>query len=194
MNTKYENTNGVELLAPAGNLDKLKYAIHYGADAVYLGIPDFSLRVRINNFTEKTLKEGVEYAKKHKKKAYVTLNIYAHNRHIPQIEKHLKFIKKLSVDGIIVSDPGIINLIKKYLPKVDIHLSTQANATNWQAVKFWKSIGVKRIILAREVSLGEIREIREKVPGIELEYFVHKLFLIIWALAHSPLCAALLLP
>lgn len=169
----------IELLAPAGNLDKLKYAIEYGADAVYLGVPDFSLRARINKFDEKTLKEGVEYAHQHKKKAYVTLNIYAHNRHIPPIEKHLKFLGSLGrlgkrgVDGVIVSDPGIINLVKQYLPKTDIHLSTQANATNWQAVKFWKSIGVKRIILARELSLGEVREIREKVPGVELEYFVH---------------------
>jgi len=163
----------VELLAPAGNLEKLKYAIAYGADAVYLGIPDFSLRVRINQFDEKTLIEGVEYAHQSGKKAYVTLNIYAHNRHIPAIEKHLKFLKKLNVDGIIVSDPGIINMAKKYLPKVDIHLSTQANTTNWQAVKFWRDLGIKRIILAREVTLLEIKEIRKKVPDIELEYFVH---------------------
>ena len=163
----------IELLAPAGDLEKMKYAIEYGADACYLGIPDFSLRARINKFDEKSLQEGAEYAHKNKKKVYITLNIYAHNQHIAKIEKHLKFLKKINPDGIIVSDPGIIDLIKKYLPKTDIHLSTQANTTNWQAVKFWKSIGVKRVILAREVTLREVREIRERVPGIELEYFVH---------------------
>lgn len=163
----------VELLSPAGDINKLKYAIQFGADAVYLGMPDFSLRVRVNKFDKKSLKEAVEYAHQRKKKAYITLNIYAHNKHLPQIEKHLKFLRKLEIDGVIISDPGIINLAKKYLPKTDIHLSTQANATNWQAVKFWKDIGVRRIILAREVALSEIREIRKKVPGIELEYFVH---------------------
>lgn len=163
----------VELLSPAGDIEKLKYAIQYGADAVYLGIPEYSLRVRINKFTEATLREGVQYAHKYKKKVYVTLNIYAHNKHIPAIEKHLKFLKKINVDGVIVSDPGIINLVKKYLPKVDIHLSTQANATNWQAVKFWRDLGVKRVILAREVTLSEIKEIKKKVKNIELEYFVH---------------------
>lgn len=163
----------IELLAPAGNLEKLKYAIHYGADAVYAGVSAFSLRVRINNFTKETLKEAVEYAHQHKKKIYITLNIYAHNRHLAEAEKHLKFLKTLDIDGVIVSDPGIIMLVKKYLPKVDIHLSTQANATNWQAVKFWQEQGVKRVILAREVTLEEIREIKKRVPKMELEYFVH---------------------
>lgn len=154
-------------------MEKMKYAIEFGADAVYCGIPDFSLRVRINRFSEKDIQEAVEYAHKRKNKIYVTLNIYAHNQHLPQIEKHLKFLKKLSVDGVIVSDPGIINLVKKYLPKTDIHLSTQANATNWQAVKFWAGQGVKRVILAREVTLAEIKEIKKHNPKVELEYFVH---------------------
>lgn len=169
--------NNIELLAPAGNLEKLKYAIHYGADAVYAGVPDFSLRVRINNFTKDTLKEAVEYAHKHKKKIYITLNIYAHNRHLVEVEKHLKFLKHLNIDGVIVSDPGIIKLVKKYLPKVEIHLSTQANTTNWQAVKFWQEQGVKRVILAREVTLEEIKEIKKRSASwrtkMELEYFVH---------------------
>ncbi len=163
----------VELLAPAGNLEKLKYAIAYGADAVYAGIPDFSLRVRINNFTKETLQEAVEYAHKHKKKIYVTLNIYAHNIHLDQIKEHLKFLKILDIDGVIVADPGIIMLVKKYLPKVEIHLSTQANATNIEAVKFWAKQGVSRIVLAREVTLEEIREIKKAVPKMELEYFIH---------------------
>ncbi|KKR21958.1 MAG: hypothetical protein UT50_C0002G0049 [Candidatus Moranbacteria bacterium GW2011_GWA2_39_41] len=163
----------IELLAPAGNLEKLKYAIAYGADAVYAGVPDFSLRVRINNFTQETLQEAVEYTHKHKKKIFVTLNIYAHNVHLDEIKKHLKFLKTLDIDGVIVADPGIIMLVKKYLPKVEIHLSTQANATNIEAVKFWAKVGVKRIVLAREVSLSEIREIKKAVPKMELEYFIH---------------------
>lgn len=167
----------LELLAPAGSPEKLKYAIHYGADAVYAGIPDFSMRYRINKFTEKSLKKAVKYVHKHKKKIYVTINIYAHNIHIEKIEKHLKFLNKLNIDGVIVSDPGVINLVKKHLPKVDIHLSTQANTTNWQAVKFWADQGVKRLILAREVTLIDIEEINKKSAGwrtkLKLEYFVH---------------------
>lgn len=156
----------------------MKYAICYGADAVYLGVPDFSLRVRINKFDKADIKKAIQYAHERKKKVYVTLNIYAHNRHLCEIKKHLEWLNglkriKLEVDAVIVSDPGIINLVKKHLPKTDIHLSTQANATNWQAVKFWKERGIKRIILAREVTLEEIREIRKKVKNIELEYFVH---------------------
>jgi len=163
----------VELLAPAGNLEKLKYAIAYGADAVYAGVPDFSLRVRINNFTPETLQEAVEYVHQHKKRIYVTLNIYAHNVHLEEIKKHLKFLKTLNIDGVIVADPGIIMLVKKYLPKVEIHLSTQANATNIEAVKFWAKQGVTRIVLAREVTLAEIKEIKKAVPKMELEYFIH---------------------
>lgn len=163
----------VELLAPAGSPEKLKYAIRYGADAVYCGIPDFSMRYRINKFDEKSLQEAVEFVHQRKKKIYITINIYPHNAHLAKIEKHLKFLKKLNIDGIIISDPGVINLAKKYLPKIDIHLSTQANALNWQAVKFWHQLGVKRVVLAREVALAEIKEIKKRVPKIELEYFVH---------------------
>ncbi|MDP1619794.1 MAG: peptidase U32 family protein, partial [bacterium] len=143
----------IELLAPAGNLEKLKYAIAYGADAVYAGVPDFSLRVRINNFTRESLREAAEFARKHKKKIYITLNIYAHNDHLERVKEHLKFLKTLDIDGVIVADPGIIRLVKKHLPKTEIHLSTQANATNIEAVKFWAEIGIKRIVLAREVTL-----------------------------------------
>lgn len=167
------NNKKIELLAPAGSLEKMKYAFVYGADAVYFGVPDFSLRVRVNKFSEKDILEAVYYAHKLGKKIYVTLNIYAHNKHLEKVKKHLQFLKKIKIDGIIASDPGIINLVKKYLPKVDIHLSTQANATNFEAVKFWRDLGVKRIILAREVTLQEIEEIGKKVKGIELEYFVH---------------------
>lgn len=171
MNKK--NPKKIELLAPGGSLEKLKYAFHYGADAVYVGVPDFSLRSRINNFNEESLKEAVEFARQRKKKIYVTLNIYAHNTHLEEIKKHLKLLKTLKIDGIIASDPGVIMLVKKYLPKTEIHLSTQANATNIEAVKFWAKAGVKRVVLAREVSLEEIREIKKAVPKMELEYFIH---------------------
>ena len=163
----------IELLAPAGSLEKFKYALVYGADAVYAGVPDISMRARINNFTEKDLLEASQLVHSEGKKIYVTVNIYAHNYHLPKVEKHLKFLQKVKPDAVIVSDPGIITLVKKYLPKTDIHLSTQANTTNWQAAKFWHDAGVSRIILAREVTLEDIKEIHKKVPKLELEYFVH---------------------
>ena len=163
----------IELLAPAGDLNKLKYALAFGADAVYCGVPDFSLRVRINRFSDNDLTKAVEYVHARKKKIYVTLNIYAHNQHLEKIKKHIQFLKKLKVDAIIASDPGIILLIQKYWPKCEIHLSTQANVTNFAAVEFWKKQSVKRIILAREVSLSEIKEIKKQTKNIEMEYFVH---------------------
>jgi len=163
----------IELLAPAGNLLKMKTAFFYGADAVYLGIPDFSLRVRINDFNLKTLQTGVEYAHKLKKKVYVTVNIFAHNQHFKKLPAYLKRLKELKVDALIISDPGIISLVKRVWPSAEIHLSTQANCTNLEAVKFWAKQGVKRIILGREVTLKEIKEIHRAVPKIELEYFIH---------------------
>ena len=163
----------MELLAPAGNFIKMKYAIEFGADSVYLGLPDFSLRARINDFTLTKLKEAIKYAHQRKKKVYITFNIYAHNYHLPKIVKALKLINRLKPDGVIISDPGILTLAKDHLKKIELHLSTQANCTNWQAAKFWYKQGVKRIILARELSLKEIAEIHKKVPKLELEAFVH---------------------
>jgi len=163
----------MELLAPAGNFAKMKYAIEFGADSVYLGLPDFSLRARINDFTPAKLKEAIKYAHSRNKKVYITVNIYAHNYHLPKIEQTLKFLNKVRPDAVIISDPGILALAKKYLKKIDLHLSTQANCTNWQAAKFWHKQGIKRIILARELSIKEIGEIHKKVPQLELEVFVH---------------------
>ncbi len=163
----------LELIAPAGNPQKMKYAFLYGADAVYGGIPAFSLRARINGFTEKNLPGAIAYAHKIGKKFYVTLNIYAHNHHLKKIQEHLKLLQKICPDGVIVSDPGILLLAKKYLPRAKIHLSTQANTLNWQAARFWQKQGVRRIILARETTLNEIKEISQKNPSLELEYFVH---------------------
>ena len=162
-----------ELLAPAGNINKARHAIEFGADAIYLGVPDFSLRVRINQFTEKDIKETVEYAHNRGKNVYVTVNIHAHNKHLVGLPKFFRKIKKINPDGLIISDPGVIMLAKKHCPDIDIHLSTQANCTNWQAAKFWHNQGVKRIILGREVTLDEIKEIHKRVPGVELECFVH---------------------
>lgn len=168
-----KETSKIELLAPAGSPEKLHYALNFGADAVYLGIPEVSMRARINTFSLESLRESVTYAHGLGKKVFVTLNIYAHNYHLPVAEKHLKSLRKIGVDGVIISDPGILMLAKKFLPDVEIHLSTQANTTNWQAAKFWHDLGVKRIVLAREVTLEDIKEIHRHVPGLELEYFVH---------------------
>ncbi len=163
----------MELLAPVGNFNKLKYALEFGADAVYLGLPDFSLRARVNDFTPIRLKQAIKYAHLRGKKVYVTVNIYAHNRHLVKVEKVLKFLNQIRPDAVIISDPGILSLAKKYLKNIDLHLSTQANCTNWQSAKFWQSQGIKRIILARELSLKEIAEIHKKVPQLELECFIH---------------------
>lgn len=163
----------IELLAPAGNLEKLKVALIYGADAVYFGLPGFSLRAHASQFEEREIIEGVKFCRKKGKKFYIALNIYAHNIHLDNLSKPLRLIKKTKPDGIILSDPGILRMIKKELPKIDIHISTQANVTNKESAKFWQEQGAKRIILAREVSLREIREIKKAVPDVELEYFVH---------------------
>jgi putative protease len=173
MNAMNKNNKKLELLAPAGSVEKMKYAFAYGADAVYAGVPDFSLRARINDFDWQSLKEGVEYAHKLGKKFYVTLNIYAHNIHLEKLEKDLDELKKVAPDAVLISDPGILELVKEKLPEIEIHLSTQANATNWRAVKFWADQGIRRVVLAREVTLEEIQEIKKNVPDVELEYFVH---------------------
>lgn len=163
----------LELLAPAGNMLKMKTAFAYGADAVYLGIPDFSLRVRINDFNLKGIEQAVKYAHQNKRKVYVTANIFAHNSHLKSFRVYLKKLKKIKPDALIVSDPGILQIIKDVWPEAEIHLSTQANCTNLEAAKFWVQQGVSRIILGREVTLKEIKEIHRALPKLELEYFVH---------------------
>lgn len=162
-----------ELVLPAGNLEKLKYAFLYGADAAYCGLPDFSIRNRSTQFTLKDLETGINFAHKIGKKVYITINTYPRNKDLQKLESYLKKLKKLKPDAIILSDAGALNLVKKYLPKIKIHLSTQANTVNVEAVKFWQKQGISRIILARELSLSEISEIKKKCPKIELEVFVH---------------------
>lgn len=164
----------IELLAPAGNLEKLKVAIDFGADAVYLGGSKLNLRAFSDNFTLDELKTGINYAHEKGAKVYLTLNVIPHNQDLLGLEEYLLDISKIGIDAIIVSDPGIIMTIKEVLPEMEIHLSTQANNVNWKSAMFWYTQGIKRIILARELSLVEIKEIREKLPAdCMLEAFVH---------------------
>jgi len=162
----------VELLAPAGNLEKLKIAVIYGANAVYLGGKEYGLRASAGNFTLEEIKEGVEFAHQHQAKVYVTVNIFAHNQDLVNLPQYLRQLERLNVDGIIFSDPGIWRISREINTNLELHLSTQANTTNWSSCQFWEDHGVHRLVLARELALEEIREIREKVK-LELEIFVH---------------------
>ncbi|UQD52839.1 collagenase-like protease [Bacillus methanolicus] len=161
-----------ELLAPAGNLEKLKIAVRYGADAVYIGGQEYGLRSNADNFTFEEMKEGVEFAKKYGAKIYVTTNIYAHNENIDGLEEYFMGLKEAGIHGIIVADPLIIETCRRIAPEIEVHLSTQQSLSNWRAVQFWKEEGLERVVLARETSAEEIREIKEKVD-IEIETFVH---------------------
>lgn len=164
----------IELLAPAGNLEKLKTAIIYGADAVYMGGEAYSLRAMADNFDREKMIEGIEFAHKRGKKVYITVNIFAHNSDLVGMPKYIKSLDMLGVDGVIVSDLGILSIIKEAAPNLEIHISTQANNTNYKTLEFYHKLGVKRVVLARELSLKEIKEIREKVSDdIELEAFIH---------------------
>jgi len=161
-----------ELLAPAGDLEKLKAAVLYGADAVYLGGRHFGLRAGAGNFDDAELAEGVRFAHAHSARVYVTVNIFAHNRDLALLPAYLESICEAGADAVIVSDPGVVSLVRRLHPDLPIHLSTQANTTNWAAARFWEELGVTRIVLARELTLEEIREIRKKA-ALELEIFVH---------------------
>lgn len=163
----------LELLMPAGNLKKLKTAFHFGADAVYLGGKAFSLRAFADNFTEDEIAEGVSYAHSLGKKVYVTVNIFAKNSDLDKAKDYFIFLQNVGVDAVLISDIGLVTLCKEVAPRLTIHLSTQANTTNLLAVKFWQSMGVKRVVLARELGLDEIKQIHDAVPDMELEAFVH---------------------
>ncbi len=163
----------MEILSPAGNLEKLKYAINYGADAVYAGSQDFSLRAKADNFSDEDLLEAVNYCHKNNKKLFVPLNIYAHNRHYHGMKNYIQKLQSANVDAVIVSDLGVLDLVKTVAPKLNIHISTQANICSINAVKAYQKLGAKRIILARELTFNEIKEIRQACPDIELEMFVH---------------------
>lgn len=163
-----------ELLAPAGDLEKLKMAIVYGADAVYLGGQQFGLRSSAKNFSIEDLKEGLNFAHTRGKKVYVTVNIIPHNEDLLGLPEYLKTLENLGVDAVIVADPGILSIVKETTPNMEIHLSTQANTTNYLSANYWFKQGVKRIVVARELSIKEITEIIDNIPKeAELEAFVH---------------------
>lgn len=165
----------VELLMPAGNLEKLEYAVRYGADAVYLGVVDFSLRAMRKGeiITLENLKRAVDLAHSLGAKAYLTLNIFAFNEDIKHLESCMDIIKDANPDAILVSDFGILRLVKKYMPDTELHISTQTNILNYECVKFWQDMGAKRVVLARELSIPEIAEIKKQVPDMEVECFIH---------------------
>ncbi|MEB3286735.1 MAG: U32 family peptidase [Vampirovibrionales bacterium] len=164
-----------ELLLPAGSPEKLRYAIAYGADAVYLGLPMASLRTpsKGEQFTPKNLEEYIQYTQGRQVKAYVTLNIFAANHDIKRLVPHLEQLESLKPDALIISDPGIFRLARRHAPSIPLHISTQANTLNVEACAFWQDLGAERVILAREVPLREIAEIHEKLPDLELETFIH---------------------
>ena len=162
-----------ELLSPAGTLKNMRYAFAYGADAVYAGQPRYSLRVRNNEFNHENLAIGINEAHALGKKFYVVVNIAPHNSKLKTFIRDLEPVVDMGPDALIMSDPGLIMMVREAFPEIDIHLSVQANAVNWATVKFWKQMGLTRVILSRELSLDEIAEIRQHVPDIELEIFVH---------------------
>lgn len=161
-----------EILAPAGNLEKLKIALVYGADAVYLGGKAYGLRAFSDNFGEEELQQGIDFAHSLNKRVYVTVNIFPHNDDLAGLPDYIRLLDRMGADAVIVSDPGVYRIAREAAPRLPIHISTQANTTNWSSVLFWQELGAKRVVLARELSLAEIREIRDKAD-LELEAFVH---------------------
>lgn len=163
----------IELLSPAGDMKKLKTALYFGADAVYVGGKGLSLRALATNFSNDELLEAVEFTHSLGKKIYVTVNVFGRNSDIEEAEKYFKFLESIKIDGAIISDTGLMYLAKTVAPNLPLNLSTQANTLNYKTVEFWKNFGVKRVILARELSKKEIKEISKKVPDIEIETFIH---------------------
>lgn len=163
-----------ELLIPAGSLDVLKTAVIFGADAVYIGGEAFGLRAKAHNFSRNDMKEGIAFAHARGVKVYVTANILAHNGDLPGVEAYFEELKEIGPDALIISDPGVFAVAKKVLPGMEIHISTQANNTNYGTYLFWHKLGARRVVTARELSLDEIREIREHIPeDMEIESFIH---------------------
>ena len=163
----------LELLAPAGNFSKLKTAIYYGADAVYLGGKEFSLRAQADNFSNEEILKAVEYAHAKNVKIYVTVNIFARNYDFEKAKEYFVFLQNAKVDAVLITDVGLISVCKEVAPKLNIHLSTQANTLNKYSVKFWGEMGVERVVVARELSLAEIKEITDFCPNVQIEAFIH---------------------
>lgn len=172
--------NKIELLAPAGNMEKLKMAIRYGADAVYLAGKGFGLRAYGGNFTAEEMKEAAAFVHERGRKFYVTVNIIPQNGDLEGLDTYLKFLQDIGADAALISDLGVFQLAREAAPRLPIHVSTQASAANWRTVKMWKDMGASRVVLAREVSIEEMAEIRKKVD-VELEYFVHGAMCISWS-------------
>ncbi len=162
-----------ELLAPAGSFDKLKTAFHFGADAVYLGGKNFSLRSYADNFDFDQMKQAVEYAHSIGKRVYVTTNIFPSNRDFGELREYMKYLESIKVDATLLTDPGLIALTKQVAPDLPIHISTQANITNQYTAKFWQNQGAERVVLARELSLDEIKQIKDYCDGLQIECFIH---------------------
>ncbi|MBQ6550722.1 MAG: U32 family peptidase [Lachnospiraceae bacterium] len=163
-----------ELLAPASGLDVLKEAVRYGADAVYIGGEAFGLRANAKNFTNEEMREGISFAHEYGRKVYVTANIYAHNEDLPGVRTYFRELREIRPDAVLISDPGVFMIAKEEMPEIDIHISTQSNNTNYGTFLFWHSLGAKRVVAGRELSLSELSEIKKRLPdGMELEAFVH---------------------
>lgn len=164
----------IELLIPASSLEVLKTAVIFGADAVYIGGEAFGLRAKAKNFSMEDMREGIKFAHERNVKVYVTANILAHNSDLDGVEEYFKQLKELKPDALIISDPGIFTIAKEILPEIELHISTQANNTNYKTYNFWYKLGAKRVVSARELSLAEIKEIRENIPeDMEIESFIH---------------------
>ncbi|MBO5468539.1 MAG: U32 family peptidase [Lachnospiraceae bacterium] len=164
----------IELLIPAGSLEVLRVAVDYGADAVYIGGEAFGLRAKAHNFTLEEMKEGCAYCHAHGARLYVTVNIFAHNADLPGVRTYLERLKDVPVDALIISDPAIFTMAREILPEMELHVSTQANNTNYGIYRFWYGLGAKRVVSARELSLEELKEIRANIPeDMEIESFIH---------------------
>lgn len=161
-----------ELLMPAGSLEKLKVAVLYGADAIYMGTPDMSLRTK-SSFTLEEVVEGIEFAHAHGKRVYLTLNLFTHNKDIAKLPEYLDTVRKVKPDGLIIADPGVFQFVKEHAPELELHISTQANVCSWLSVKFWQDAGASLCVLGREVTFAELSEIRDHCPDVKLEAFVH---------------------
>ncbi|MDV7269548.1 U32 family peptidase [Thioclava sp. A2] len=169
---KDQITRKSELLMPAGSLERLKVAVLYGADAVYLGTPDMSLRTK-SKFSLEDVKKGITFAHAHGVRVYLTLNLFTHNKDIAKLADYVETLRDIRPDGVIVADPGVFNFLRKHAPELNLHISTQANVCSWLTVDYWKDQGAELVVLAREVTFAEMAEIREHCPDIRLESFVH---------------------
>lgn len=166
------NARRSELLMPAGSLERLKVAVLYGADAVYMGTPDMSLRTK-SQLSLDDVKEGIRFAHEHGVRVYLTLNLFTHNKDVPKVADYVAILKDVQPDGVIVADPGVFHYLRKHAPELKLHVSTQANVCSWLTVDAWKEQGAELVVLAREVTFSELTEIREKCPDVRLETFVH---------------------